>query len=181
MAWRRIMSERGWSKDEWVKGSNRMKYAHLRPELVHVVDGKKVGWDTLNRGFRYIDPDNSRAFIGSPRDLPRRTRVSDTEFISVYQKCKTKNLGMEHFIKDLGYYRNNIQGIRVRLSEVNRRITSVLEGALGKAEAQALVAGAGTSPLLRGLKSKFTLRGRKSKGGVDSKGILAALKKSGLL
>ena len=62
---------------------------------------------------------------------------------------------------NLGYYKNNVQGLRARITDVNKNIGIVLKNKLGSAKADELIAAERKAPkrMLYGLKSAHTLRG----------------------
>jgi len=150
----------GWN-DLWEQNGNRSVYEHIVPECIHKdSQGRSIGWDALNKCFRVLTDDQTD-FTGTPNDIPRRKKVSDADFIKAYFKERAEGGSLETLIMNLGYYKNNIQGLRARITDVNKSIGIVLKKKLGGAKAEQIIAAERKDPkrMLYGLKSAHTLRG----------------------
>ena len=158
----------GW-KDLWDQDGNRSVYEHIVPECIHKnSEGKSIAWDSLNKCFRFTTDDQTD-FVGTPNDIPRRKKVSDADFIKAYFKERDNGGSLETLIMNLGYYKNSIQGLRARITDVNKSIGIVLKKKLGTAKAEEIIASERQNPkrMLYGLKSAHTLRGAPRGEGTD--------------
>ena len=119
-------------KDFWTQDNNRLTYAHIKPEMIHECNGRKVGWDIGNGCFRYLNASEDW-FIGTPDEIPKRKEVSDEEFIKAFHKNRKSGNGLEGLIKDLGYFKNSVQSIRVVVSTINKKIVETIRDKIGRA------------------------------------------------
>mgnify|MGYP003634293984 CR=1 FL=1 len=164
-------------KDFWNDDGNRVKYQHIKPEMIHQLDsGKFVGWDAGNKCFRYVNEQHTD-FQGSPSMLPRRKQVSEVDFIKAYYAERSNGGSLESLIQCLGYYKNSIQGLRARISEINGHIKTSIERNESAASAKLLIASQRSKPtmMLYGLTSAHTLRGAPRTKEVDYDAIYAVL------
>ena len=163
-------------EDFWEEEGNRAKYQHIKPEMIHQLDsGKFVAWDAGNKCFRLVNEQHTD-FRGAPSLIPKRKRVSESEFISAYYEERSSNGSMEGLIKRLSYYKNSIQGLRARISEINGHIKTAIEKKMGK-DAAGFIAGQKDNPtaMLYGLTSAYTLRGAPRTKEIDYDAIYSIL------
>ena len=164
--------------DFWEKDGNRSIYEHIVPEMIHKMgDGRYAAFDAGNKCFRLLNDDQTD-FVGTPNDIPRRKKVPDAEFIKAYHKERAEGGSLESLIMNLGYYKNNIQGLRARITEVNKTIGLVLRKNLGAKKADEIIKKERKEPnrMLYGLKSAHTLRGAPRSSGPDYDAIWDVLK-----
>jgi len=159
--------------DFWDRDGNAEKYQHVVPQMIHKLqDGRSVAWDTGNKGFRFLNSAGTD-FQGSPNELPKRKVVEDTDFIQAYYAERSNNGSLESLIKALGYYKNNLQGLRARISDVNKSIKLAILKNLGTQKGNEAIEAQRDNPTmcLYGLKSAHTLRGAPRGEGADLEGI----------
>ena len=155
--------------DFWSVGDNREKYQHIVPEMVHKdKEGRSIGWDAGNKCFRFLNAQGND-FQGSPHDLPKRKNVSDIDFIKAYFRERDNGGSLESLIRSLGYYKNNVQGLRARISDLNKHLKLAIIKNMGPDKGNALIASQKDNPtkMLYGLTSAHTLRGAPREGGPD--------------
>ena len=161
----------------WDDPKNATKYDHIVPEMLHQdSNGRYIAWDAGNKAFRYANKEGTE-WIGDPKDIPKRSKVDDAEFIKAYIDERSTNGSLEGLIKRLGYYKNNLQGLRARISDVNGFIKLALKKHMGADKAEAFIAKQKEDPtkMLYGLQSAHTLRGGSRGNGPDLDSIWAAI------